>query len=377
MRGFKKNKKNTSRLLSLVSWLHLWPSLVSGLIVVFVCLTGTIIVYSDEIIELSAGSAKYITPKEGRKLTVDQLLEKQKEQIPGILPSYILYYNDPARSVVINGFDPKNIRLSMIYMDPYTGEILKYDQTIHFFFTMAHLHAHLKLGSVGGWIVIVSTVIFVLSTFTGLILWWPKRWTKRTRKASFTIRWQAKFKRLNYDLHNVTGFYSLILCFILGITGLIIFFQPLMNITMRSFGATVVDWHRELPKADKSKHFIDAFPLMDKLFVAHPQKKVIKYWVYDYDKSGIFAFNVADRAGLKSDENNHIFYFNKYTGAPYCIKREEHMHNKVENWVWQLHMGQWAGQIGKLSTFISGLISTILPITGFLIWWGRRKKKAT
>ncbi|ULT26511.1 PepSY domain-containing protein [Sphingobacterium sp. E70] len=46
----------------MANWLHLWPSVVSGLIVVFVCLTGTIIVYSDEIIEASAGSAKYITP---------------------------------------------------------------------------------------------------------------------------------------------------------------------------------------------------------------------------------------------------------------------------------------------------------------------------
>jgi len=372
----KKKKNNKSALLRLVSWLHLWPSLVSGVIVVFVCLTGTIIVYSDEIIEASAGPAKYITPG-AKKLTLEQLLEIQKTQLPGILPSYVLYYHAPDRSVVINGFDPKNIRLSMIYMNPYTGEILKYDKTIHFFFIMAHLHGHMKLGSVGGWIVIVSTLIFVASTLTGLVLWWPKRWTKTTRKASFTIQWKAKFKRLNYDLHNVFGFYSLILCFILGLTGLIIFFQPMMAFTMKSLGATSADWHRDLPKADTSKHFIDAFPLMDQMFAAQPQKKVIKYWIYDYDKSGVFAFNVADRAGLKSEENNHTYYFDKYTGAPYLLKQEEHMHNKVENWVWQLHMGQWSGQIGKFSTFIAGLISTTLPITGFLIWWGKRKKSKT
>ncbi|ULT28809.1 PepSY domain-containing protein [Sphingobacterium sp. E70] len=105
------------------------------------------------------------------------------------------------------------------------------------------------------------------------MLWWPKRWTKTTRKASFTVRWKAKFKRFNYDIHNVFGFYSLILCFILGMTGLIIFFQPMMNLTMKSLGATAVDWHRDLPKADKTKHFIDAFPLMDQLFKVQPQKK--------------------------------------------------------------------------------------------------------
>jgi len=369
----KLTQKKQSKLLRIISWLHLWPSLVSGIIVIVVCLSGTIIVYSDEIVEGMAGGAKYVQPK-GEKLKLEELFEIQKKEIPGILPSYVLYYNNPKRSVVINGFDPKNIRLSMIYMDPYTGKVLKYDKTIHFFFLMAHFHAHMKMGQVGGWIVIVSTIIFVISTITGLILWWPKRWTRATKKASFKIKWRAKFKRFNYDLHNVLGFYSLIICLVLGSTGLIIFFQPLMSMTMKTFGATSRDWHKTLPKAKESGEFLDAFSIMDQLFEKNKNKKVIKYWVYDYQKSGVFAFNLADRAGLKSDENNAVYYFDKYTGNPYRVSAEENKHNKVENWVWQLHMGQWLGPIGKFSTFLVGLISTSLPITGFLIWWGRRRK---
>ncbi|WP_099366658.1 PepSY-associated TM helix domain-containing protein [Sphingobacterium sp. 1.A.4] len=373
-KGRKVKKKNQSWLLKLNAWLHLWPSIVSGIIVVFVCLTGTIIVYSDEIVDAMAGDAKYVQPQD-QKLDLETLLEIQKKEIPGILPSYVLYYKEPGRAVVINGFDPKNIRLSMIYMDPYTGKIIKYDKTIHFFFLMAHMHAHMMLKTTGGWIVIIATIVFVLSTLTGIVLWWPKRWTKTTRKASFTIKWKARFKRLNYDLHNVLGFYSMLICFILGMTGLIIFFQPLMKMTMNSFGATTEDWHKSLPKVKESGQFIDAFPLMDKLFQEIPHKKVIKYWVYDYAKSGVFAFHIADRAGLKSDENRDVRYFDKYTGKPYVINIQQDKHNKVENWVWQLQMGQWLGQVGKFSTFIAGLISTSLPITGFLIWYGRRKRQ--
>lgn len=51
------------------------------------------------------------------------------------------------------------------------------------------------------------------------------------------------------------------------------------------------------------------------------------------------------------------------------------MHEVVENAYWSLHMGTWLGPIGKAATFVGGLVSTSLPITGFLIWWGRRKKK--
>ncbi|MGV6943512.1 PepSY-associated TM helix domain-containing protein [Sphingobacterium kyonggiense] len=374
MSNNRKTKKGKSFMLNLVSWLHLWPSLVSGIILIFVCLSGTIIVYSDEIVEWTAGDAKYIEPG-NKKLPLETLMNIQKKEFPGLLPSYVLYYKDPNRALVINTFDPKKIALSMVYIDPYTGKILKHDKTIHFFFIMAHLHAHFKIGTVGGWIIAIATVIFVISTITGLVLWWPKRWTKNKVKASFTVRWKARFKRLNYDFHNVYGFYSLIICFILGLSGLILFFQPLMNISMKAFGGTTIDWHKQLPKAIPDKEFIDSFPLMDHLFAEQPTKKVIKYWVYDYQKSGVFSFNLADRAGLKSDENNHTFYFDKYTGNPFLIQKDQHIHNKVENWIWQLHMGQWWGQFGKLSTFLAGIISTILPITGFLIWWGRRKKK--
>ena len=37
----------------------------------------------------------------------------------------------------------------------------------------------------------------------------------------FKIRWTAKFKRLNYDLHNVLGFYALFIGIILGLTGMV------------------------------------------------------------------------------------------------------------------------------------------------------------
>src|SRR5690606_24186558 len=107
-------------------------------------------------------------------------------------------------------------KLAMVYVDPYTGKVLKVDGTIYFFFVTAHLHASLLAGTAGGWIVAIATIIFVISCITGLVLWWPKKWNKTTRKASFTIKWKARFKRLNYDLHNVYGFYSLLICFILG-----------------------------------------------------------------------------------------------------------------------------------------------------------------
>lgn len=40
-----------------------------------------------------------------------------------------------------------------------------------------------------------------------------------------------------------------------------------------------------------------------------------------------------------------------------------------------IHMGFWGGLTTKIITFFIGLIGASLPITGFFIWIGRRKKK--
>ena len=65
---------------------------------------------------------------------------------------------------------------------------------------------------------------------------------------------------------------------------------------------------------------------------------------------------------------------NKYTGETIKFPRDIEMHEIVENTNFDLHTGYWWGQFGKLFTFIVGIITTSLPITGFLIWWGRRNK---
>ncbi|GLB53156.1 hypothetical protein NBRC110019_21960 [Neptunitalea chrysea] len=367
-------KKGSSTFNKIVAWIHLWPSIVSGIVVVFVCLTGTIIVYGDEIMDLSAGDAKYVTPGDTR-LTYAEINERvlAKNSLYGI--SEAVFYKDPTRSVRLRIFDRKNVKMLLMYIDPYTGEILKEDTTIYFFFITAHLHAQLLAGPIGGWIVVVSTIIFFISSITGLILWWPKKWNKTTRKASFTVKWSAKFKRLNYDLHNVFGFYSLLLCVILSGTGLIIFFHTLMDVTVKVTGGDELGLMHYLPKADSTKTQLDMVTFAYKtLEEEYPEKEAASIRVYQSEKVGSFTFTTG-KPGLKSIEKDDVTAYNKYTGEKITIKPETLTHEKTENTVWQLHMGQWWGQLGKLLTFLAGIVATSLPITGFIVWWGKQKKK--
>ncbi|HOZ84735.1 MAG TPA: PepSY-associated TM helix domain-containing protein [Niabella sp.] len=370
-------KKTGSKLDRAIAWLHLWPSIVSGIIVVFVCLTGTIIVYNEEIMDFTAGDAKHVTELENAKRISHQEIMKNVAAFDSTLViSEFVLFKDPTRSIRLRTFNPKQRKLSMVYMNPYSGEIIKKDNSIHFFYVTAHLHAELLAGKAGGWIVAISTIVFVLSCITGLVLWWPKRWNKTTRKASFTIKWKARFKRFNYDLHNVYGFYSLLICLVLGTTGLIIFFHPLMNYTIKASGGTLAHLEEVLPKKDSSRVSKDMVPFAYQVLEKeYPNKQMISIWNFDQQKQGVFIFRSGD-ANLKSMANLDFTIYDRYSGEKIEVEKEYLQHEKTENTIWQLHMGQWWGWLGKLSTFLAGVVATSLPITGFLIWWGRRNKKS-
>ncbi len=41
---------------------------------------------------------------------------------------------------------------------------------------------------------------------------------------------------------------------------------------------------------------------------------------------------------------------------------------------YDIHVGQIAGLTGKIIAFLASLISASLPVTGLIIWLGKRKK---
>ncbi len=368
-------KKNISR--SLIKWLHLWPGIISALILIFVCITGTIFVYSDEIIDRAAGDARYVKEVLPSRMPAEKLMDILKANYPDRKsPAYMVAYRDPRRSVRFNTYS-EEAGLRMVYMNPYTGQILKDDATIYFFYTVAHLHNSLLLGKSGQWIIDIATLIFLIELVTGIYLWWPGRWNKSARKGAFTIKWCAPFKRVNYDFHKVFGVYAFLFILILLVTGLLIAFEPLGNATMRLFGG--IDPHHWKPERvfsdeDKANSVFYINDAVDAAFRMYPDKKEAQIATFRLG-GPYYNVRVSNRIGLKSAESPKDIFFDRVTGriatdVPQSVIRG----NKVENAIWVLHTGNWMGPIGKLLTFLAGLIGATLPVSGFLIWWNKRRK---
>ncbi len=78
------------------------------------------------------------------------------------------------------------------------------------------------------------------------------------------------------------------------------------------------------------------------------------------------------------------FQYDSYSFDQYTLKEIPKKHygkydqagpaEKLERMYYGIHVGSILGLTGKVIAFLGALIGASLPVTGFCIWWGRRKK---
>lgn len=373
-----KDNKQKNKWSKINHWLHLWLGLSSGIIVFIVALTGVLFVFCDDIIDGLAYDSLYVPEVKEQKLPPEEILKSFKQQFPDRKAFYYINYRDPKRTIKLAS-STKERDMQFSWIDPYTCKVLKSSKAYDFFYVVAHIHSgEMPFGKTGSLIVEIAVWIFLIELVTGLILWWPKKWTKSTKKKSFSIKTNASFKRLNYDLHNVPGFYNLLPALLITITGLIIVNKPLGNATHKIFGGTTKAYSefREIkPEYDSTKTYASLNPIIEKLFAKDKLFEQVKLSVASKDSiTTIFAV-AAEDIGLKGVQNGKTYAINRYTGQEMEIPVKVMNGLEIDDWTMNLHIGFWAGWIGKTLTLFVGLICTALPVTGFIIWYGRNNKK--
>lgn len=359
-------------------WLHLWLGLSSGIIVFIVAFTGVLFVFCDDIIDGLSYDSLYVREIKEKRLTPEEVLKVFHQQKPDRKASYYILYKDPKRTIKLASSTKKR-DLQFSWIDPYTGKILDSGKAYDFFYVIAHIHSgQIPFGDAGNLIVEIAVWIFLIELITGLILWWPKKWNATTKRQSFTIKTNANFKRLNYDLHNVPGFYNLVPAILITLTGLIIVNKPLATTTQKILGGTTKAYSqlRDIkPVYDSTKTYAPLTPVIRKLFSKDKAIEQVKLSVPNKDSITSILAVTGKNIGLKGVENGTTFTINRYTGQEMKIPVQVMNGLKIDDWTMNLHIGFWAGWLGKTITLIIGMICSALPITGFIIWYGRRKKK--
>ncbi|WP_417942659.1 PepSY-associated TM helix domain-containing protein [Flavobacterium sp. RS13.1] len=361
--------------------MHLWLGLASGIVVFIMAITGCILVFEHEIKELTspwlnveAQSAEKILPPSKIYASVKKALPKK--DIHGV------WYNGLDKTIKVDIESD-----SLIYVNPYNGKITGMVDHEDFFHEIDQGHRYVWLGKKIGTIVTSwGTLIFFFLLVSGIILWFPKKWNKSTINSSFKVKWNARFKRLNYDLHNVLGFYSLLLAFLIALTGLIMSFHWVRESTYWITGGFTNEKEKKEAIAEVkldtlSKPKYDMLTSADIIFnkvrneIARKNKEAVIIHFPDEPKDNFYACTDMHNGNWRD------LYFDQKTLELLPNSKKYIGDEKFHDWIsrsnYSLHVGAIGGLTTKIIYFTASLICASLPLTGFYIWWGRKKKSKT
>jgi uncharacterized iron-regulated membrane protein len=358
--------------------IHLWLGLSSGLLVFVIAITGCIYAFQEEIQNLTQ-PYRFVEHQNQPVLPPSELKAIAENELPGKKIHAVLYAKPgKAAQVIFYNIDPEYYYL--VYLNPFSGEVLKVkDAQAGFFPFILDGHFYLWLpAEIGQPIVATASLVFLVMLISGLFLWWPRN--KKATKQRFSIRWNARWRRKNYDLHNVLGFYATWIAIILAATGLVWGFEWFAQGYYKLAGGQKSLLYVE-PKSDSTLVYESDVPAIDRLFALmrseNPTAEVLEVHIPETASSAIeISINPDDETYWQADYR----YFDQYTLKELSV---DHIYGKSANasvadnlmrMNYDIHTGAVIGLSGKTLAFFASLIVASLPVTGFYIWWGRKQK---
>jgi len=199
--------------------IHLWSGIGIGLYVLLISISGSILVYRNELFDYFTAKP-VIVEATGTRKTEDELRARAAQAYPAYgVSQYFESKKNPKEAVEIwmerTVGEGKVQRL----FNPYTGEDLgnSIPAGIRMVSWMTELHLNLLNGDSGRIVNAAGAVLWTLLGLTGCVVWWPgiQNW-RRSLWLSFRVGW----KRFNWDLHSAMGIWTSLFVLMWGITGI-------------------------------------------------------------------------------------------------------------------------------------------------------------
>jgi uncharacterized iron-regulated membrane protein len=355
--------------------IHLWTGLIVGPVIGAVSLTGAIVVFRYELNRVTTPGTAYVQPQPPR-LTIDELVARIQAAAPEDKLRQIGWGEvGPANAWNFRAESPQGHRIHT-YINQYTGEITGrddyHDKWMQWFFD---LHAYLLAGDRGEFVNGFVGLATALLGLTGLIVWWPG-----TAHWLFGFRYLvgASWKRQNYDLHKVIGFYSSLAVVVVAVSGAYFAFPAAYRaIAERVTGTKVA---LDVPRA--STRWSDRHVPMEQFVRAAEEAQ---------PGATAIAFQFPQKAGepvtirTKEARDWHRVGLNYVYLDPATARlirsvrfSEASAGTQAVLFMYPLHFGRFGGRWNPLAFYgvmilyvLIGVSPFVLMVTGLLMYWNR------
>lgn len=353
----------------LVVKLHLYSGLFAGLLLVVTGLSGSVLVFREEL-EVLAYPQLRVSNGSGERVALADVVATVQRAYPADKPFAIRMPRAPHKTYLVK---LNSAHDRFVYVDPYDGRILgAHQQSESVLGWLALLHTELLAGEAGETVVGVGGLLLLGLGATGLAIWWP-----RNGKLSqgFKVQWSAHWKRLNFDLHRATGIYAVLFLSVAAATGAAFVFNetaidlvdavtasaprpPAPHIAPDRSGAPVRTLDALLHAADH------ALPLPT-TWISLPQTPTAPLVVRK------------KRQDEAHPNGRNFVYLDPGSGAMLRVERDllAPRGTRVFNTFYPLHVGAIAGTPTRILQVGAGLAPLVLLVTGVVMWANRTRRK--
>ncbi len=347
---------------------HLWAGVPLALYLVVISLSGSVLVFKDELVRWSlpplsrrSGWPAAVTPSEvmarfhaaegGATVTNLQLATV-------VLPAYLL-----------TGKSAEG-RARRWIADPGTGHIMTAPGD--WLETVQDLHNNLLLPP--GWGMQVNGVgaaVLLLLAGTGMVLWWPgaKLWTRGLR-----VNLRTSWRRVNFDLHNAIGFWTLLIVTWWAISG--VYFGWYRQVTAMVAAVSPLRGMVTPTAAAGGGAQASVAPSLEAvLHAAQGAAPGGRVWsVSDPLMKGTESYVLLDRGAAGDFSHRDIVRVREGDARVLSVWHYGERHSAGDWVLWSmhpLHFGTVWGMAVKVVWSLLGVSLAVLTITGLVMYWNR------
>jgi uncharacterized iron-regulated membrane protein len=213
-----------------IFWLHLSAGVLAGLVVLLLSATGVLLAFERQIVAFAERDLRAATA--GTPLPLSRIVAAAGGQ-----PTNVLVRSDRSAPVAV-----ALGRERTLFVNPYTAEVLgEGARGLRAFFQLNEdLHRWLALKGPGRErgkaITGAANLVFLFIVLSGLFLWIPRRWTRRSLRNSTLFRSGLRGRLRDYSWHNVIGIWCFLPLAAIIVSGAVISYPWATRLVYRVFG---------------------------------------------------------------------------------------------------------------------------------------------
>lgn len=347
--------------------IHLWCGIFLSLYVIVIALTGSILVFENELTRttlpphLSAYDPAHTA-------SIPSVMDAFHRAYPAahvtdlytpwpVIPAYLLVAVSATGSQFNVVADPTTAAL---HPQPYTWVNWVHD--LHIFLLLSPAYGE-QVNAIGA-------AMLLLLCLTGIVLWWQgiARWTR-----ALGVSLRSNWRRINFDLHHAIGFWTLAIVFWWSLSGVYFgFYKPIVAAVNRISplrGMAAPQLPSTIPNGS---HRASLQSILNAAQRASPHGRLFS--ISDPSLLGPIAYLRMDLRAPADFSHRDILAIDTVNAQVLTDWHYGANHSRGDWFLWSmhpLHFGTLWGLPVKILWFLLGLSLAVLTATGLLMYWNR------